>query len=50
MYAEKVGSFQEAKKAADVGVDAIIVQGREAGGHVMGQVRRISALSFSKYF
>lgn len=33
----QVGSFQEAKKAADVGVDAIIVQGHEAGGHVIGQ-------------
>ncbi|KAK1385945.1 nitronate monooxygenase-like [Heracleum sosnowskyi] len=33
----QVGSFQEAKVAADVGVDAIIVQGREAGGHVIGQ-------------
>ncbi|KAM7478989.1 hypothetical protein LguiA_027202 [Lonicera macranthoides] len=33
----QVGSIEEAKKAADVGVDAIIVQGREAGGHVIGQ-------------
>ncbi|GMN57469.1 hypothetical protein TIFTF001_026573 [Ficus carica] len=28
---------QDAKKAIDVEVDAIIVQGREAGGHVIGQ-------------
>lgn len=34
----KVGSLEEAKKAINVGVDAIIVQGREAGGHVIGQV------------
>lgn len=34
----EVGSFEEAKKAINVGVDAIIVQGREAGGHVIGQV------------
>ena len=34
----KVGSVEEAKKAINVGVDAIIVQGREAGGHVIGQV------------
>lgn len=34
----KVGSVEEAKKALNVGVDAIIVQGREAGGHVIGQV------------
>lgn len=33
----QVGSFEEARKAIDVGVDAIIVQGREAGGHVIGQ-------------
>ncbi|KAL3515523.1 hypothetical protein ACH5RR_022425 [Cinchona calisaya] len=40
----QVGSFEEAKKAADVGVDAIIVQGREAGGHVIGQDALISLL------
>ncbi|CAI9765376.1 unnamed protein product [Fraxinus pennsylvanica] len=33
----QVGSFEEAKKAVDVGVDAIMVQGVEAGGHVIGQ-------------
>lgn len=31
--------MEEAKRAIDAGVDAIIVQGREAGGHVIGQVR-----------
>ncbi|KAL7157138.1 hypothetical protein ABFS83_02G057600 [Erythranthe nasuta] len=33
----QVGSYEEAKKAVNVGVDAIIVQGNEAGGHVIGQ-------------
>ncbi|RAL49461.1 hypothetical protein DM860_012894 [Cuscuta australis] len=33
----QVGSYEEAKRAYDVGVDGIIVQGREAGGHIIGQ-------------
>ncbi|KAH9603158.1 hypothetical protein KSS87_018604 [Heliosperma pusillum] len=37
----QVGSVEAAKKAIDVGVDGIIVQGREAGGHVIGQVKKI---------
>jgi NAD(P)H-dependent flavin oxidoreductase YrpB (nitropropane dioxygenase family) len=32
----QVGSVEEAKAAADAGVDAVIVQGVEAGGHVRG--------------
>ncbi|XP_065870449.1 uncharacterized protein [Euphorbia lathyris] len=40
----QVGSFEDAKKAISVGVDAIIVQGREAGGHVIGQEGLISLL------
>jgi NAD(P)H-dependent flavin oxidoreductase YrpB (nitropropane dioxygenase family) len=32
-----VGNVEEARKAVAVGVDAIIVQGREAGGHVIGK-------------
>jgi nitronate monooxygenase len=32
----QVGSFGEARMAADAGADAIIVQGVEAGGHVRG--------------
>ncbi|XP_042390207.1 (3aS,4S,5R,7aS)-5-hydroxy-7a-methyl-1-oxo-octahydro-1H-indene-4-carboxyl-CoA dehydrogenase-like [Zingiber officinale] len=40
----QVGSFEEAKKAKCAGVDAIIVQGREAGGHVIGQDGLISLL------
>ncbi|XVF44797.1 hypothetical protein PTKIN_Ptkin02bG0152900 [Pterospermum kingtungense] len=40
----QVGSVEEAKKAINVGVDAMIVQGREAGGHVIGQDGLISLL------
>lgn len=32
----QVGSVEEAKSAADAGVDAVIAQGIEAGGHVRG--------------
>jgi nitronate monooxygenase len=32
----QVGSVAEAQAAADAGVDAVIAQGREAGGHVRG--------------
>jgi NAD(P)H-dependent flavin oxidoreductase YrpB (nitropropane dioxygenase family) len=39
----QVGSVDEAKAAADAGVDAIIAQGVEAGGHVKGTVS-LSAL------
>ncbi|KAI3774586.1 hypothetical protein L1987_49145 [Smallanthus sonchifolius] len=38
----QIGSFEEAKLAADAGVDAIIVQGQEAGGHIIGQEALIS--------
>lgn len=34
----EVGSFEEAKKVVDIGVDGIIVQGVEAGGHIIGLV------------
>ncbi|KDP40914.1 hypothetical protein JCGZ_24913 [Jatropha curcas] len=40
----QVGSYEGAEKAISVGVDAIIVQGREAGGHVIGQEGLISLL------
>ena len=33
-----VGSADEAKRAADLGADAICAQGNEAGGHVWGKV------------
>jgi NAD(P)H-dependent flavin oxidoreductase YrpB (nitropropane dioxygenase family) len=32
----QIGSVEEAKRAADAGVDAVIAQGVEAGGHVRG--------------
>jgi nitronate monooxygenase len=33
----QVGSVEEARSAADAGVDAVIAQGSEAGGHVRGK-------------
>ena len=33
-----VGSAEEARRAVDLGVDAVVAQGVEAGGHVWGQV------------
>lgn len=33
-----VGSIAEARQAADAGFDLIVAQGREAGGHVRGQL------------
>ena len=33
-----VGSAEEARRVVDVGVDAVVAQGVEAGGHVWGQV------------
>ncbi|XP_045826132.1 (3aS,4S,5R,7aS)-5-hydroxy-7a-methyl-1-oxo-octahydro-1H-indene-4-carboxyl-CoA dehydrogenase [Trifolium pratense] len=38
----QVGSVKSAKQAIDAGADGIIVQGREAGGHVIGQESLIS--------
>ncbi|XP_061364692.1 uncharacterized protein LOC133308111 [Gastrolobium bilobum] len=38
----QVGSVKSAKQAIDAGVDGIIVQGIEAGGHVLGQEGVIS--------
>src|SRR2546426_10422744 len=34
----QVGSKKEAKTAADVGCDLIVVQGIESGGHIRGQI------------
>jgi nitronate monooxygenase len=34
----QVGSFEEARPAADAGCDVLVVQGIEAGGHIRGQV------------
>jgi len=41
----QVGSVEEALKAANAGVDAIIAQGVEAGGHVQSQARQINQSS-----
>lgn len=39
-----VGSLSEARNAADQGADIVVVQGREAGGHVRGELGLISLL------
>lgn len=44
MVVPQIGSYQDAKIAIDAGADAIIVQGREAGGHVIGQESLFSLL------
>lgn len=38
LHLHVVGSVREAKQAVDAGVDAVVAQGWEAGGHVRGQV------------
>jgi nitronate monooxygenase len=40
----QVGSPEEARKAADVGCDIIVVQGMEAGGHVRGTIGLLDLL------
>jgi nitronate monooxygenase len=37
-----VGSAEEARRAVDVGVDIVVAQGWEAGGHVWGQVSTLA--------
>lgn len=37
-----IGSVDEAKRAADAGFDVIVAQGREAGGHVRGDLGTIA--------
>ena len=39
-----VGSIDEAKRAADGGFDIIVAQGREAGGHVRGNLGTMTLL------
>lgn len=46
----QVGSLDEANKAIYAGVDAIIVQGREAGGHVISQVRAFAGIQMYECF
>lgn len=36
---QQVGSVDEAKRALDAGIDGLIVQGEEAGGHVRGELK-----------
>lgn len=38
MHVHTVGSADEARRAVEVGVDVVVAQGWEAGGHVWGQV------------
>lgn len=38
LHLHTVASAAEAKRAADAGVDVVVAQGAEAGGHVWGQV------------
>jgi len=38
IHVHTVGSADEARRAVDVGVDVVVAQGWEAGGHVWGQV------------
>lgn len=38
VHVHMVGSAVEARRAVDAGVDAVVAQGWEAGGHVLGQV------------
>src|SRR5580700_10122675 len=35
---QAVGSAEEARRAGDSGIDVVVAQGREAGGHVHGQI------------
>lgn len=37
-----IGSAEEARRVVDLGVDAVVAQGVEAGGHVWGQVGTIA--------
>lgn len=41
----QIGSAEEARRAVEAGVDIIIAQGFEAGGHVCGQVSLLPLLS-----
>lgn len=38
LHVHTVGSASEARRAVDAGVDAVVAQGLEAGGHVWGEV------------
>ena len=42
LHVHTVGSAEEARRAVDAGVDAVVAQGVEAGGHVWGQVSTLA--------
>jgi NAD(P)H-dependent flavin oxidoreductase YrpB (nitropropane dioxygenase family) len=42
LHMHSVGSVAEARRAAEIGVDVIVAQGWEAGGHVRGQVSTLA--------
>ncbi|MGH3097253.1 MAG: NAD(P)H-dependent flavin oxidoreductase, partial [Streptosporangiales bacterium] len=42
IHVHTVGSAAEARRAVEVGVDAVVAQGWEAGGHVWGQVSTLA--------
>ncbi|HVE97582.1 MAG TPA: nitronate monooxygenase [Mycobacteriales bacterium] len=42
LHVHMVASAEEARRAADAGVDAVVAQGWEAGGHVAGQVSTLA--------
>jgi len=42
LHLHTVGSAAEARQAVDVGVDVVVAQGWEAGGHVWGQVTTLA--------
>jgi NAD(P)H-dependent flavin oxidoreductase YrpB (nitropropane dioxygenase family) len=44
LAAWQVGSLEEARAAADAGCDVLVVQGREAGGHVRGTMPLLALL------
>lgn len=42
LHVHAVGSAADARRAVDAGVDAVVAQGTEAGGHVLGQVTTLA--------
>jgi NAD(P)H-dependent flavin oxidoreductase YrpB (nitropropane dioxygenase family) len=44
VHVHTVGSVDEARRAVDAGVDVIVAQGWEAGGHVRGQVSTMALI------
>lgn len=44
LHVHTVGSAAEARRAVDAGVDVVVAQGWEAGGHVAGQVTTLALM------